>query len=285
MHLKILKIVLGKIGLYKYLIKMDILMSLFKSNLKLLAKKIFYLNFVTKFFGRICFQPLYKTFRLIKSSKRFCASLWVDWHKEVVDVWMLKKNEKIYLEALDTSKDILIKRKKFIKENLLPKNTGGGGNEALLFFLVRLINAKKVLETGVEAGASSQSILTSLDYNGGGKLYSSDLAFILNEQQVGKLVSDEFYNSWFLTHKGDKENIPKIFEKEKNFDLIYYDSDKSYESKKWFYEEIKKNPLPKILVYDDIDRDSFFSEFVNYLNCKYRVFGNTGVIFFDSSYF
>ena len=73
-------------------------MSLFKSNLKLLAKKIFYLNFVTKFFGRICFQPLYKTFRLIKSPKRFRASLWVDWHKEVVDVWMLKKNEKIYLD-------------------------------------------------------------------------------------------------------------------------------------------------------------------------------------------
>ena len=74
---------------------------------------------------------------------------------------------------------------------------------------------QKVLETGVEAGASSQSILTALEYNGGGKLYSSDLAFILNEQQVGKLVSDEFHKSWFLTHKGDKENIPKIFEKEK----------------------------------------------------------------------
>ena len=260
-------------------------MSLFKSNLKILAKKIFYFNFVTKFFGRICFQPLYKTFRLIKNPKRFRASLWVDWHKEVVDVWMFKKNEKIYLKALDTSKDILIKRKKFIKENLLPKNTGGGGNEALLFFLIKLINAKKVLETGVEAGASSQSMLKALSTNEESMLYSSDLAFILNEEQVGRLVSAEFHNRWFLIHKGDKENIPIIFEKEKNFDLVYYDSDKSYDSKNWFYEEIKKNPLPKILVYDDIDRDHFFSECVKLFNYKYKVFGNTGVIFFDDNYF
>ena len=260
-------------------------MIILNSNFKILIKRIVYFNFITKFFGRIFIQPLYKTFRLIKNPRRLRASLWVDWHKEVVDVWMNKKDAKIFKDALNISKEILLKRKKFINKNLLPKNTGGGGNEALLFFLVRLINAKKVLETGVEAGASSQSILKALDLNGGGKLYSSDLAFILNEKQVGKLVSDEFHNSWFLTHEGDKENIPKIFEKEKNFDLIYYDSDKSYDSKKWFYEKIKKNSLPKILVFDDVDRDSFFSEFVKSFNYKYRVFGNTGVIFFDYSYF
>lgn len=255
------------------------------SKIKTIAKKIVYFNFVTKFFGRIFFQPFYKTFRLIKNPIRFRASLWVDWHKEVVDDWMLNKNEIFCAEALNVSKAILSKRKQFIKKNLLPKNTGGGGNEALLFFLIKLINAKKVLETGVEAGASSQSILKALYLNGGGNLYSSDLAFILNKEQVGILVSDEFRYSWFLTHKGDKENIPLIFEKEQKFDLIYYDSEKSYDAKKWFFDEIKKKVLPKILVYDDIDRDSFFSENVKSNNYRYRVFGNTGVIFFDDSYF
>ena len=144
--------------------------------------------------------------------RRLRASLWVDWHKEVVDVWMNKKDAKIFKDALNISKEILLKRKKFINKNLLPKNTGGGGNEALLFFLVRLINAKKVLETGVEAGASSQSILKALDLNGGGKLYSSDLAFILNEKHVitfvflqfdGHLQSDFFLKYDFL----DKNTI------------------------------------------------------------------------------
>ena len=260
-------------------------MILLKSKLRVLLKRIVYFNFITKFFGRLCFQPLYKTFRIIKNPTRFRGSLWVDWHKEVVDNWMLKKNKEIYKVAINTSKDILIKRKEFIKQHLLPKNTGGGGNEALLYFLTRLINAKKVLETGVEAGASSESILKALYMNGGGMLYSSDLAFILNEKQVGRLVSDEFRQSWFLTHKGDKENIPVIFNKEQNFDLIYYDSDKTYESKKWFFNEIKKKALPKILVYDDIDRDSFFSENIKSDYYKYRVFGNTGVIFFDDKYF
>ena len=260
-------------------------MPLLNSKIKIIVKKIVYFNFITKFLGRICLQPLYKTFRLIKNPKRFRASLWVDWHKEIVDDWMFKKNEKIYVEALTISEEILIKRKEFIKKNILPKNTGGGGNEALLYFLIKLINAKKILETGVEAGASSQSILKALNMNGDGILYSSDLAFILDKAQVGRLVSNELRNNWFLAHKGDKENIPIIFEKEKNFDLIYYDSDKSYESKKWFNEKIKKNSLPKIIIYDDIDRDAFFSEIVKSFNYRYRVFGNTGVIFFDVSYF
>jgi hypothetical protein len=255
------------------------------NKMKILAKRVVYLNFITKFFGRILFQPLYKTFRLLKSPKRFYASLWVDWHKEVFDIWALKKNQDIYLEAINISNQILNKRKKFIIKGLLPKDTGGGGNEALLFFLIKLINAKKVLETGVEAGASSQSILKALSINGGGMLYSSDLAFILKEDQVGKLVSSEFYDSWVLKRKGDKENIPKIYEKETNFDLIYYDSEKSYEAKKWFYKEIEKKQLPKILVYDDIDRDSFFCEIVRSSNHKYRVFGNTGIIFFDYYYY
>jgi len=190
----------------------------------------------------------------------------------------------IFKDALNTSRGILLKRKKFINKNILPKNTGGGGNEALLFFLVRLINAKKVLETGVEAGASSQSMLMALSINGGGMLYSSDLAIILTKDQVGKLVSSKFYNNWMLVHKGDRENLPVIFNSETNFDIIYYDSDKSYDGKKWFHEEIRKKQLPKILVFDDIDRDAFFSECVKNFNYKYKVFGNAGIIFFDHYY-
>ena len=69
-------------------------MFLLNSKTKILLKKIVYFNFITKFLGRICLQPIYKTFRLISNSKRFRASLWVDWHKEIVDSWMLKKTTK-----------------------------------------------------------------------------------------------------------------------------------------------------------------------------------------------
>ncbi len=259
--------------------------KLFKLKIKIILKKIFYFNFFTKFLSRIFFQPYYKTFRLLKNPTRLRASIWVDLNREIVDNWMINKNENIYNEAIIIANNILDKRKKFIDQGLLPKNTGGGGNEALLYFLIRLIDAEKVLETGVEAGASSQSILKALSFKDRGRLYSSDLAFILKEHQVGKLVSDKYRENWFLSHKGDRKNIPLIFKKEKKFDLIYYDSDKSYDSKKWFYAEIQKNYLPRILVFDDVDRDSFFSEYIKMSNYKFRVFGNTGVIFFDSYYF
>ena len=51
----------------------------------------------------------------------------------------------------------------------------------------------------------------ALSFKDRGKLYSSDLAFILKEHQVGKLVSDKYRENWFLSHKGDRKNIPLIF--------------------------------------------------------------------------
>ena len=49
--------------------------------------------------------------------------------------------------------------------------------------------------------------------------------------------------------------------------------------KQKFHEKISKLPVAKIIVYDDIDRDSFFSECVKENNYKFKVFGNAGVIF------
>ena len=73
--------------------------------------------------------------------------------------------------------------------------------------------------------------------------------------------------------------MPIIFEKETKFDLIYYDSEKTYVAKKKFHEKISKLPLAKIIVFDDVDRDSFFSECVKINNYNYKVFGNAGIIF------
>ena len=138
---------------------------------------------------------------------------------------------------------------------------------------------QNVLETGVSAGSSSRTILEALKNNGDGKLYSSDLAIYLKKEQVGVLVTKSLQKNWFLTHEGDDENLPIIFKKESSFDLIYYDSEKTYKGKKKFHSEILKLPTPKIIVYDDIDRDSFFSECVKFYGYKYKIFNNAGVIF------
>jgi hypothetical protein len=258
--------------------------------IKNLIKNIIHLNFVFKFTSRVIFQPFYKTKRLFTDKKRFKATLWVDWKKEVFDNWALKKNKNLYIEAQNFLTSFSKEKRKIIDKLPISGSStkaqgGGGGNEALLYFLVKMICAEKVLETGVAAGSSSRSILEAINSISVGKLYSSDLAMLLDEDKVGILVTKKFREKWFLTREGDKKNLPEIFKKEKNFDLIYYDSDKSYFAKKWFHGEILKNSLPKILIYDDIDRDFFFSECVNHFNYKYKVFGNTGIIFFNKKFY
>ena len=252
--------------------------------MKFFVKKLIYLNFFTRFIGRILYQRFYKTYRIFTKAKRLNGTVWVDWHKELFDSWAINKNKDIYTEAKNFYHKFEKERKKIIKGLNISggnsKATGGGGsNETLLYFLVRLINAKNVLETGVSAGSSSRSILEALKINGDGKLFSSDLAIHLKKDQVGVLVSKAFHKNWVLTHEGDRVNLPIIFKQETKLDLIYYDSEKTYDSKKRFHIEILKLPTPKIIVYDDVDRDSFFSEIVKFYGYNYKIFGNAGVIF------
>jgi hypothetical protein len=261
-----------------------------KIKIKVIIKKIIYFNFITKFFGRILIQRFNKSVALAKDFPRLKASLWVDWNKELFDSWAKRKEKNLYIESVNFYLNFAKERKKIISGlpisgGIRNARAGGSSNEVLLYFLVRLINAKNVLETGVSAGSSSRCILEGLKKNENGRLFSSDLATVLNKNQVGILVNQNLRKNWFLTNNGDKKNIPIIFKKNQNFDLIYYDSEKSYASKKWFHNEIIKKTLPKIMIYDDIDRNSFFPECVNSFGCKYRIFGNAGVIFFDKNYF
>lgn len=259
-----------------------------KIKIKIFVKKIIHINFITRFLSRILLQRSYKTVRLFKNWKRLKGTLWVEWHKELFDTWAIKTNKRLYSEAANFYQKFGIERSRIIRG--LPisggnnKATGGGGaNETLLYFLVRLIYAKNVLETGVSAGSSSRSILEALKINENGKLFSSDLAVHLKKDQVGILVNKSLRENWLLKQDGDSINLPIIFNEEKNFDLVYYDSEKSYEAKKWFHSIIIKNTNPKIIIYDDIDRDSFFSECVKSFGYSFRVFANAGVIFLDKS--
>lgn len=269
-----------------YLLNLNMDKELINSKIKfkIFVKKIIHLNFFTRLLGRIVLQRSYKTVRLFRNWERLKGTIWVEWHKELFDSWAIKKNKSLYNEAANFYQKFVNERSKIIQG--LPisggsnKATGGGGaNEKLLYFLARLIDAKNVLETGVSAGSSSRSILEALKINTDGKLFSSDLAIYLKKDQVGILVDKSLRNNWFLTHEGDDVNLPVIFKEEKNFDLVYYDSEKSYEGKKRFHEKILNLPAPKIIIYDDIDRDSFFSECVKSFGYKYKIFGNAGVIF------
>jgi len=272
----------------KRLIKFLLKFSIRGKTIKNFFKAIFFRYFVLRLIYRFLYQPSYKTFSLFTDFQRLMATLWVEWHKKPFDSWAINTNKNIFDEASNFYSSFNLEKKYILKS--LPISGGdkkatecGGGNETLLYFLTRLIGAKNVLETGVSAGASTRSILEAIKLNNQGKLYSSDLATVLKKSQVGILVKEELKKNWCLYDKGDEENIPLIFQKEKKFDLVYYDSVKSYEAKKWFHSIIIKNTNPKVIIYDDIDRDNFFSECVSLYNYDYKVFFNVGVIYCDKT--
>ena len=158
---------------------------------------------------------------------------------------------------------------------------GGGAAYPLLYFLTRYLRPESVLETGVAAGFSSYAILSALQKNGKGKLYSSDFPYFRikdPEKYIGIVVEKKLKNNWHLFVKGDENNLPMIFKQVKQIDIFSYDSDKTYSGKsKTFKKVFNYLTENSVIILDDIQDDSFFYDFIqknNILNWKLFEFQN-----------
>ena len=154
--------------------------------------------------------------------------------------YLKKINNKIYIETKIKINSLGKLNKKIL--NNIKDYYGGSSNTFLIYFFVRLLRPNSVVETGVAAGFSSQSILEALKKNKKGKLYSSDLRYYRVKVN---------YKPGFI-----KKKIKKI-------DLLHYDSEKYYFSKKIFFNSVK-NILNKntVIIFDDIQDDLFFYDFI-----------------------
>lgn len=156
---------------------------------------------------------------------------------------------------------------------------GGGGNYVLLHFLVRKFKPSHVVETGVAAGWSSLSILRAFEKNGKGRLYSSDFPYFRlenPEKYVGYLVQgEEVEKDWHLDMRGDDVALPNIREKLSGatIDLFHYDSDKSYSGRTKAFKTLEGNFGPDtIIIFDDIQDNLHFKDFVEQSGRDYKVF-------------
>ena len=155
---------------------------------------------------------------------------------------------------------------------------GGGGNYYLLYFLIRKVNPKIVVETGVGAGWSSLSILRAFQKSGFGKLYSSDFPYFRLKQPENYIgiVTKREKNllSWDLDVRGDRVALPSIKSKvgKSKIDFFHYDSDKSYSGRSMAFN-ILKEKLSKnaILIFDDIQNNLHFHDFVKNEYLPYNV--------------
>ena len=160
------------------------------------------------------------------------------------------------------------------KINTSNSNFGGQGHVDLLFGLCESMKVKKVLETGVAYGWSSQAILSSLSKRDG-ELVSVDMPMVKQADYhlIGVAVAEENYPFWYLIREPDKYGLIKAIKKLKyDIDIVHYDSDKSYYGRKWSQKVIWKNLKPGgIFISDDIEDNSAYREFVEENNLNFIV--------------
>ena len=150
-------------------------------------------------------------------------------------------------------------------------NWGGQGNMSLNYNLAKATKARNILETGVAYGWSSLSFLLSLKNRNEGSLVSVDMPFfgVEDEAEVGCAVPEKLKSRWSLISLPDKDGLPKVFKQMPSIDVCHYDSDKSYEGKKWAFPQIWKHLKEDgLLISDDISDNMAFFEFAESVSSK-----------------
>lgn len=162
-----------------------------------------------------------------------------------------------------------------------PVKMGGAGALSIIYYINEFTKSQKSVETGVAYGWSSFAALASLIHRNG-TLYSSDMPYILQNQSsdfVGCVVPEKYKSNWKLFRYADKESLPKIFAEQSSFDVVHYDSDKSYDGRIWAYNQLySKARNGGVFMSDDIGDNAAFKHFCEANNL------NPYVVEFDGKY-
>ena len=148
----------------------------------------------------------------------------------------------------------------------------------VLYFLVRLVKPKVVVETGVASGASSAHILRALEDNGQGKLYSIDVPpeDLPTGKTSGWIVPDSLRKRWLL-HIGDsKELLHPLLKGLGQIDCFLHDSLHTYEHMLWEFKTVGPHLRPGgLFLAHDVGRHEAFRDFMSEMRVPwsgYRVF-------------
>ncbi len=161
-----------------------------------------------------------------------------------------------------------------------------------LFLIVRVLQPDWFLETGVANGKSSLMVLKAMELNGRGTLVSVDMATIESSgadrhkaagMGIGWLVPDQLCARWDLRIGSSHAVLPKIGANAPNFDIFMHDSLSNHENMMFEYGEARRLVKPRgLLISDDIETCSAFSEFTGRYGTDVACFGTLGVMHFRS---
>jgi predicted O-methyltransferase YrrM len=124
---------------------------------------------------------------------------------------------------------------------------------AALYLLVRAVQPRRVVETGVLYGASSAYLLAALDRNGRGELHSIDLGNALHEPPNDFFVPPHLRKRWHLSLGESRHELPGLLEDLGQIDLFHHDSLHTFEHMMWEYEMALRYLSPQgVLSSDDV---------------------------------
>lgn len=199
---------------------------------------------------------------------------WISKNQISFEDWAIKINPETWKEAVVFSEKLKADAK--VTLATVPFKLGGAGLYQVLYFLTLYRKPEVIVETGVAAGFSSKTFLSAIRKNGFGKLYSSDFPYFRlpnPEKYVGILVDEDLKKDWHLFIDGDKTNMPLILSKIDKIDMFHYDSDKTYAAREYTFELIKsKLKKDAYILFDDIQDNNHFKDFVQKNKCDFHVF-------------
>jgi len=231
--------------------------------------------------------------------KLFLNLLTFDFHKIYCSYFQfqLQQTQKIYKsfsEKLNSSSfhnsDELIENLTFIEHEIIKQFGRNNAYYFTLYYLVRTLRPKIVVETGVHRGVSSLFILQALVDNGekDNMLYSIDLPLskynvekgdqtqsFLAPDKVGVCVLKHLMSRWITILGDSKKELPILMNKlgKESVGVFLHDSKHTYEHMMWEFETmwpyIQNNQ--GVLISDDINWNDSFGDFIKNNKCKNHV--------------
>jgi predicted O-methyltransferase YrrM len=171
-----------------------------------------------------------------------------------------------------------------------------------LYWLVRKLKPKTIVQTGVCNGLSAAFMMLGLVKNGpDGRLHAIDLPPVFNSEDAGWKIKGKVYgvvipegksSGWivpdayrdrFEVWSGDaKALLPKMVDKVDAIDLFYHDSDHTYDHMMFEFREAKRKLKPGgLIVGDDVSWNASVWDFADeHAVPSYNYKGAVGVAFF-----
>jgi len=171
-----------------------------------------------------------------------------------------------------------------------------------LYWLVRTLKPKTIVQTGVCNGLSSAFMMLALAKNGAeGRLHVIDLPNIFNPKDAhwtvknqvygvmipegkssGWIVPDAYHNRFDVQLGDAKQLLPPLVDRLDSIDMFYHDSDHSYNHMLFEFNEIQRKLTPGgLVVADDISWNASLWDFADARHVPaYNYKGTVGVAFF-----